>query len=309
MWTTVKNYLIDDSTFLGKVQRIVWRLKNALLYDCPTPWTLLGWGNGSDDFQPNSTDPWFDFGDITTDDSWFVLENASGLQLILSNHNGARMQGRWTATGDYLASPGPWDDASPTVSPGSTSPPVDEVIMTSGNVNWTWSINPRLNIAMSDDGDSFIMASILGTTVNVTRILCKVEVTEPADLYPWYGFCHYGTGNTWTVSSFTGTAYGRGYNPSGAGNVTSYSLGGLYDGQLDIGNNIYVSPLTGNVHLSETLVVCRVAGSRHIRGKLTSMIRVPNAYAPGDTFNNGEFMNFGSYAIPWNDPVTPLLGI
>lgn len=273
-------------------------------------WTLVAYGDGSTfsklvtGITPN---PFGAFPDISGvgSGSWTVFTNADGVQVIIKSGVSAyNNEFYWSVDGDYLASPGPWDDAGNSTRPGSVSPPTDEVSL--GLTSYSGSGAYYLSVAMGTDGCSFIMFGKSGTYKYCTTLI-KCLYTKAGDTHPYWSY-HAGNGSAvFDDGSLSSPSAAKSYSYHPVGGVLQYRLMDI-TGYDHLMQDIPVDPYTGNEQLLESLCACdRDVAYRHIRGTVPGFMRNSCTRSMGDTFNGGEYMCMGDYSVPWNGTTTALL--
>lgn len=312
-WTVSINNHINESSNADRAKQVFVLIKDELL-GASTAWTLIAYGSGTGGSYAKDdtglTDPFPSFPNITggtedvNDNSWIVIENADGEQVIIqvsSNY----LHLFWSCSNSYLKeSTGPWDDASATVRPGDSTTPADEVDHGSFPCNAGYTATYYASIAVSDDGNSFIFFAKTGTD-SIGIAFVKVEDTKTGDTHPYWSFMDSGS-STFDDSVLSSASSGddtKSYHPSGG--QLRYTLARPYSYQ-DIMDNMVVDPYTGNEQLVEPLCVCEQSPYNHIRGKVPGFVRNSSARSMGDTFNSGEYMCMGEWSVPWNGTTTSL---
>lgn len=305
-WNVTINQIIDESSAANKALQRFTLLENYLY----TNWTLLAYGDGSTTFTKNAagitpnpfpTYPAITGGTVdTTDDAWAVFENADGCQVVIQA-DGYYIRIGFTVDGDYLASPGPWDDATNSDRPGSTTPPTDELLPDSDSFYQTSDY--YMSIAMSADNNSFIFFS--GNVHDSCCALIKLEETKTGDDHPYWLYLYNG-GDTFSDSYISASSgeHTVCYHPIGG--QQRYPLARPYSANTDVMDSMLADPFTGYEQLVEGMCVCVTAPYNHIRGRVPGFWRNSGNRSQGDTFDGGNYMCMGDWTLPWDGTTTAL---
>lgn len=304
-WSVTVNKLMNESSADDRMKQVFVLIENTLFDH--SGWKLIGYGDGST-FSKNASgitpNPFPAHPSITGagNDSWVVFENTDGVQLIFQVHN-SYFYMYWSVDGDYLAeSTGPWDDATATVRPGSSTALSDEVAPTADNIYPDSDF--YMSIATSGDGNSFIAFS--GYNEIMCMALVKLENTKPLNDHPYWSYLNSGSGiyDDGEISSTSSYQHGAAYHPV-AGDLL-YILSRLR-GNGEIMDSMPADPYSGNEQVVEAVCICEKSPYKHMQGKVPGFVRNSSNRGLGDTFDGGEYMCMGEWALPWDGTTTPLL--
>ncbi len=297
-WTTSRNNHINEPNDEDRVKQIFALIKDRLL-NASTPWTMLGYGDGNSNTSMSAsgvTDPFPSFPNITggtvdiNDNSWMCLQNDDGVEIVVQIDDDD-ISFWWSVNGGYATA----GDESASLRPGNSSPPSDEVGHGDYGIDAGCSSEYYCSIAVSGDGNSFILFANVSDVIGMALVKC--EDTKTGDTHPYWSLEDdtYSFSDS-TLSPNSNTDFIKGYHPSGG--ALCYKLSNI-DFYGNIMDDIVPDPYTGNHQLLEPLAGCMDSPYYHIRGKVPGFLRNPDARSIGDLFNSGEYVCMGQWSVPW----------
>lgn len=301
-WQTDRNYQLSGATTELRAIQFVIKLKEVL---DTAGWSIIGYGDGVDDSGFNTggvsdTFPAFPSTTGMDDGCWFCAENASGVQVVVQKvaGTGADVHMWWSAGGGYTN-----DGIGHSTRVGATTPPSDEIAHNATNTYFGGATGvSKQTIAYTDDAESFIVFGRIAGYDEFRGFLVKLEDFRVGDTTAFVASWYAKDGeNTWEATDLEAPAADTvlGWHPDGF--EREYAFSKLTFDGVDIMTVIGPDPVSGDDQLLDILCGCQIAGSYHVRGKVSGIVRAPSGRASGDKYAANKWVQVGAFAIDgWN---------
>jgi len=309
-WDVTRNIYISNVQIMDTARETLITIKNALVVK---GWILRGSSRGDVAAEydmlaraaaGSATDYWSspsNFGRY----AWLVLRHPTngGELLLWMDSSSAYMSLYWSPTTLYT------NDGAITAQVPPANPGDQKVCIQSGYNIIAWTTDAYLQLAITDDGESFIAFIKSGASNKMAWLFTKLEDSHTGDTKAyWQHFRGYS--GSWDESIFNSWAYSACPYYGGTVRATPTWFYAVSTGTSDANpmTDLPPDPISGEQKMLEVPVYHWDPSVRQFRGTLPNVYRVSGVLADGDRLSAGAYVVIGDYAVPWGSAVDVLMG-